>query len=166
MSRSPSPPSRTTSFFRGAASLCGCWQLCEVPERGRCTGRRAVEGTRGREPHPAAAAIKRACSSVVSFGAAAAAPLANFKGASSHALELTRPARRGIATFLCQSSHSSTFAQILCTGQIRVRKRASARKRLVQLFSYLKDARHHLRFMHIRKGAPLCPRESMPARTH
>ena len=120
-------------------------------------------GTRARGAHSAAAAIWAAYLAVGKLQAAAAARLRAFIGSDCDGLEPPRLARRARATFPGQPSHSPTFADFCPDGQCRVRARAGAANRSVQLYYYLKEARETWGGVHIFEGAPLSPRESAVA---
>ena len=75
-----------------------------------------MEGTQARGARSAAAAIKVATVTLVSFGAAAAASLAAYEGTEWDTLEPPRPARRALATFPGGDLALRTSAEILCAG--------------------------------------------------
>ena len=90
---------------------------------------------------------------------AAAAPQAAFEGAKKSVLNHPRPARRALAAFPCQPSHSRRLLKFCWQGQIRVVVRASASDRPMWLFQYLKVVRARARFVHIRSNALLWPHD-------
>ena len=84
-----------------------------------------MEGTHARGARSAAAAIKVATFTLVSFGAAAAASSAAYEGIEWVALEPPRPARRALATFPGQPTHSRRSLKFCPQAQWIVRARAS-----------------------------------------
>ena len=119
--RNPDAPSRTTWNVRGVAALYDRGRVREVAGAGRSKMRRAVAGTRAQGARSAAAAIRAACSAVVTLQVAAAASLRVFAGADCDALEPLRLARRTFAPFPRQPSHSPTLADFCPGGQCTLR---------------------------------------------
>ena len=84
-----------------------------------------MEGTQARGARSAAAAIKVAAVTLASFGAAADASLAAYEGTEWDTLEPPRPARRALATFPGQPTHSRRSLKFCPQAQCIVRTRAS-----------------------------------------